>query len=688
MDHPLQAARAAARAAPRATLLRGGILLRPLVLLLVVVLPALWLTLVAAPSLRVEVGAWGDHTYLSGVNGIERSSTEDYRWTTGDARLALPDLSGRYRLLVLRAHGWRPEGLPSPVVSVEVSGRSHGTFGTTPGLRLYRVLLPEETTGPTQQLGLRSDIYRPPGDPRSIGVALDWVELRALGSAGPNLWQLGGQLLLLASLVALVAALGLPPWTTALAAATLLVAALWANLRGPLWVGQALVPWIGLALGLLAATWWVGPRVRACLADGGAPWMSHAQARAAWALLVAALGVRLAGSVHPLFNAHDVDVHMRWLDTVVGGEWYLYSTPSEARNSRIFNPPAGYALLLPLALLLPSARLVVQVGVALADALGCLLLLLIARELRLPARAGLLALAAYVALPINLTILWWGFATNVVAQALWLLLLWQLSRLLRLPSAGGAAVLGVIAAVTLMTHVGALFLTAAALGLLLGLLPVLHRRGRGVRRGELPVARRPEPGFGAQTVSPAPAFSAPPLSGWRLALAAVGLALLLTLVLYFAAAAGPLLGPAAGAEGGAASSAPEVAAWATRMRLAARAAIVAFGPLALALAPPGLALLALQRKPTLLPALLTAWIGACLLFFGVHLATGLLTRYLYFAAPLICLAGGAALARMSRGSAGLAVTIATVLAIALPGVSLWVQGVLLRVKPSALPLSH
>ena len=44
-----------------------------LALLLVLALPLLWLSLLRAPALRVDVGEWGDHAYLSGVNAPERS---------------------------------------------------------------------------------------------------------------------------------------------------------------------------------------------------------------------------------------------------------------------------------------------------------------------------------------------------------------------------------------------------------------------------------------------------------------------------------------------------------------------------------------------------------------------------------------------------------------------------------------
>ena len=63
--------------------------------------------------------------------------------------------------------------------------------------------------------------------------------------------------------------------------------------------------------------------------------------------------------------------------------------PAEFQNRPTFNPPVGYLLMMPLQLLLPTARLTLQAGLALGDALGCLFLLLLARELGLPrARPG------------------------------------------------------------------------------------------------------------------------------------------------------------------------------------------------------------------------------------------------------------------------------------------------------------
>ena len=82
----------------------------PLALVWLLALPALWWSLTAAPALRVDVGAWGDHTALTGINGVEESSTENYRWTMERAELALPNLSAGYRLL-----RWLFRTRPAPV---------------------------------------------------------------------------------------------------------------------------------------------------------------------------------------------------------------------------------------------------------------------------------------------------------------------------------------------------------------------------------------------------------------------------------------------------------------------------------------------------------------------------------------------------------------------------------------------
>ena len=147
--------------------------------------------------------------------------------------------------------------------------------------------------------------------------------------AGQTGWQIGAGVLLAAALLG-------------------------ANFWQPLWVSQALWAWLAVVALLLAATLLLAPRFAALLAA----WMTPRQAGVAWALLAAALALRLLGATHPLFDIHDLGFHQPWLTSVMRGELYIFSTPSEFQNREIFNPPAGYLLMAPLQLFLPSVKLV------------------------------------------------------------------------------------------------------------------------------------------------------------------------------------------------------------------------------------------------------------------------------------------------------------------------------------------
>jgi len=631
-------------------------------------LPALWYSLVAAPVIRVEVGQWGDHTMVRGVHGIEQSSTENYRWTTARAVFTLPNLSDRYRMLRLRAHGWRPDGIPLPRVRVDATEQWWTELDLQRPPRMYAILLPGASSRPSITITFNSTAYAPPGDPRTIGFALDWIELRATGApAVPAVWQFTGQAVLVGLSLALVAALRLPRAAALPAGLAAPTAVLGANLSQPLWVSLALTHWLIIIAGLLATTWLVMPRsvrwLEALRSIGTSQrceplplWITRQQARIAWALLIAALLVRLAGAAHPLFDARDIPVHTRWLTTVAGGELYLYSTPAELQNRKTFNPPAGYILLLPVWLALGDGRLTVQIGVALADALITLLLLLIARELGLPARAGLLAMALYVALPIVMTMMWWGFATNALAQAGWVLLLWLLLRLTRAPGIPIFVLFTVAAILCFTMHIGALIVLAACLVLV-------------VLAG----------------------WRALPRAGWRAMAAGLALAAAFTVPIYFVAAAAPLAGaersPATLQLG--ASLTRGMVVWPERIGLVGQALSLGFLPPILGLAATGAPLLAaIRQRHPLQRTLILSVLAVCLLFFVVYVGVNLLTRYIYFATPLVCLAAGLALARLAARPGGRWIATSLTLFVAWSGVVLWLGGVLLRIKPSLVPLTQ
>jgi toxin CptA len=629
-----------------------------LALILALALPLLWFSLVAAPAVRVEVGVFGDDTYLSGFNEPEKNTTETFRWTGHVAQLHLPNLSSRYQELRIHAHGWRPAGVESPIVQLDLAGRPWTGIQTQRDLRIYRVLLPRDAASPSIDVGFTTPVYSTPNDDRELGFGLDWLELRELDrAAGPTFWQFGGQALLLILALLVLGLLALPGGWAVAAAALLAATLIGANMRQPLWVGAALGGWL-IVIGLiLAATLLLAPPLKRKLA----PWMQLQQASVAWALLMGALLLRLLGATHPLFTIHDIGFHHIWLDAVTQGNLYIFSAPSEFQNRPTFNPPIGYVLMMPLQLLLPNERLTIQAGLALGDTLGYWFLLLLARELGLSARAGLLALALALALPISVTILWWGFTTNVLAQAASLALLWALLRLAlgRRRDATyrvSMAMFVTIGVISLLMHVGALVLIVALLGacLLLGW-PGLAPRARTAMVGGLLLAG------------------------------------MLTALFYFSAVIDPLLAQPAGAAAPPSLGAAFARSWAaraTRLNLVTQAMLLGFLPLPLALAPLGVVQLLRQRAPNPLGRpLIAAWLLICLLFMGVYFGLGLLVRYIYFAAPLICLALGALLDRLWRRG-GRRVTLALVLFVVASGVALWVAGVLLGVKPSLVPLTQ
>ncbi len=630
-----------------------------LALLFAVALPLLWLSLTSAPRIHIDVGEWGDEPFLSGVNQPEHNETGTFRWTGKYAELVLPNLGSRYQLLRMRAHGWRPPGNPAPKVQIAVAGQTVGIIRPTRDLYTYQFLLPADDTNPTLTIEFTSELYHIPNDRRDLGFAIDWIELAELNSsAGPSPWQFGGQALLLLLLLGLLHLLALPRAWAIAGALALALALLGANAWQPLWVSTALAGWLIIAALLLVATWLARPWLERLVV----PWMSASQAKIAWVLFVAALALRLLGDTHPLFDLHDLGFHQIWSTDVTQGQLYIFSTPSEFQNRVAFNPPAGYLLLLPLRLLMLPTRLMLQVGLALVDAIGGLLLLGLSRELGLTARAALLALALYAAMPINMTMMWWGFMTNALAQSAGLLLLWLLLRLVRNPDAGRGrptydrqAAFAVACAAGFLIHVGALVLIVALLGacIVLG----WWQLGRAERN------------------------------------AAIGmsvLALACAVLFYFSAVAPAWLSSSASASG---LNLGDLLAtsWAIRdqkVSLLWFGLIRGFLPISSALAPLGFVrMLKIQPRHPIGHTLILGWLAVTLLFFGVYMGLGLVVRYLYFATPLLCLGLGALLTALWQRR-GRLVVIALILLVAWAGMALWAAGVLMGIKPSGVPLTY
>jgi toxin CptA len=219
------------------------------------------------------------------------------------------------------------------------------------------------------------------------------------------------------------------------------------------------------------------------------------------------------------------------------------------------------------------------------------------------------------------------------------------------------AIFAVLSAVTFLTHIGALMPVVALLGLCLV--------------------------FGWRRL-PAPSRNAVAIG--------LALALLFAVPIYFVAVAGPVLGQFQDAGAPTTDLGATLAKnWLqrdTKLGLVGRGLLLGFASPLLWLAPLGLARLSASRaRHPLQRRLIVTWILVCLMFLLSYLSLSLLTRYIYFAVPLVCLAAGALLAELWRRHAGRIVVLALVVFVAGAGLAIWVEGVLMRVKPSVVALT-
>jgi hypothetical protein len=182
---------------------------------------------------------------------------------------------------------------------------------------------------------------------------------------------------------------------------------------------------------------------------------------------------------------------------------------------------------------------------------------------------------------------------------------------------------------------------------------------------------------------------APP--GRAAAIGGLAIAAALTGLLYFSAVVGSAAGQAPDSPRPPSLETTIARSWAERslkLSFVSQALLLGFLPMPLALAPLGYAqLLRARQRHALARPLVAAWLLVCLLFLAIYFGLGLLVRYLYFGAPLICLALGVLLDGLWRRQ-GRIVVLALVLLVTWSGVALWAAGVLVGTKPSLLPLTH
>ena len=240
-----------------------------LLLALAVALGALWQREARGRQL-LDVGAPLDEGAVAGFYGRELSDLgASFRWSRPEAELRMRPAPApaalRMRLLAPAA-----AEAPPAALTLTVAGQALGPFAVAPDFRVYTLLLPPGES----RVGLSVTPLSLPGDPRALGLVLDWAELRALAPPSPA--SLAGELvafpllplglLLVAATARLAGARQPAPGLAALAALGLLAAAAAAMPGAALPLAWALTVGAGaVAVGLAAwralerGGWGAGP---------------------------------------------------------------------------------------------------------------------------------------------------------------------------------------------------------------------------------------------------------------------------------------------------------------------------------------------------------------------------------------------------------------------------------------------
>lgn len=144
----------------------------------------LFALLQSPPPLRIDVGAPGDAPFLAGFFLPETDSRTTFRWSGAESSVLLPGAAGTTVSLAMRLNG--DVRVEHGLAQIDLLARESdlGTFELHQGWRVYRILLPAQTTvGPAlapASFTLRAAPYQ--HEQRALGVPVDWLRFDPLGS--------------------------------------------------------------------------------------------------------------------------------------------------------------------------------------------------------------------------------------------------------------------------------------------------------------------------------------------------------------------------------------------------------------------------------------------------------------------------------------------------------------------------
>jgi hypothetical protein len=382
---------------------------------------AAWLSLAygTSPELRVDFDVTPPKTIVRGVFPAERDpdSGRTFAWTGETLTLDLPDIDRQVDWsFEVRVRGARAGGQANPSLDFYVDGVPVATRPTSVDYETIVVPIAQRRAQSGVSIEMRSSSTFVPGagDPRALGVMLDWLSMSPVETVLPPRAAVTG--VAVASAVAGIAIALLGVTAGSAIGATILLSAALAAL-----VARGFGPYTDYPNVVLRATTWIGV-LTACLSAfasmiRGQPFRNTA--RFAIAFTAAACLAELLALLHPDMPIGDALFHAHRFQDVMGGRFYF--TSIAPGNYHFPYAPGLYVAAMPFAALVTRGdadMTLLRSIVCAADALAGLLLYNMAVRVRGDRLAGALAVALYHLIPLGFGVVVVGNLTNAFAQSL------------------------------------------------------------------------------------------------------------------------------------------------------------------------------------------------------------------------------------------------------------------------------
>jgi hypothetical protein len=380
------------------------------------------------PTYDIAVGSPTDGPVLRGFNAGERMQgdpSQTFRWTGDDSYIVLQGVGTQDFDVTLTLSGNRPPGQPPATLRVESEGETLLDFQPRPDLTDYSISIPrEKVRDGTLTLHLLTNAFTPPGDPRTLGIVVSRIQV----APGPNpdrfIVPPIGMLASVAGAVALFGlVLALLGWgmggvllgsvaVSALAAGLLAWDRLWLTSGG--W--HAIWPQAIVAAAIFTAMIWLIGRWLLRDASYVVRHGSTLAFRVLLTLVFVVFAVRLAGQLHPQIFIVDLFYHVHRFEDAQNGKLIYMHVASELAGRDTFYLMTAYIFMMPLQWLIGDIPLAVRLFTIGLSTAGAFLLYYMGVSVLRSARAGLIAAALYLTMPLSVLVFSWGITTNVFAE--------------------------------------------------------------------------------------------------------------------------------------------------------------------------------------------------------------------------------------------------------------------------------